>query len=256
MSLTPRVWKTATPLVLLTLSIAACGSGATRSTETPPPTDTAPSVEILAEPDQVALAYQVEGGIAGQNFIQVELFGNGTGTVRVGEGEPQKVLVARSLVAGAIADLEARGIHNVDTTKQPDTGVADGTAVHITVHSVNGTSGVVWYGIGEAAELFDPAWVAISERAGTFVSPLASPVDADQGVAGNSVRGAFFIEGGEARICGALMESFPPQCGDPSTTLLNFDPNIIELESSGGVQWSDDLWTVYGRAADAGLDLS
>lgn len=250
MGLVKRASRFLAPIVLLAAGLVACGSGAAPSTET------LPSSEILAEADQVALAYQVEGGIAGENFLQVELLGNGTGTVRVGEGASQHALVARSLLAAAIAELEQLGFHDVDPTNQPDTRLGDGTTVHLTVHSRNGTTEVAWYGIGEVPDLFDPDWVAMANRASALAVPLAAPASADDGVAGNPIRGALFEEGGRARVCGALLESFPPQCGEPSTTLINLDVDIVEFESAGGVRWTEDLWTVYGRVTEAGLDLS
>lgn len=235
------------------LLLGACSSG-----DTDPTGPVGGNVEILAEADQLAFSYVVSGGIAGQTNLELVVNGDGTGTVIVTEGEPQNVLVAPSVLASLIAELERLGIHDIDTTKQPETQLADGFSVGIRVHSVNGTSDVGWYGIFEVPDVFDADMVAMAERAAAFAAPLAAPLPGGETLEGNraAVLGAFFVEGGVARLCEALMESFPPQCGGAATTLIGFDPALVQLEAAESIRWSDDFWIVYGRVTENGLDVS
>lgn len=60
------------------------------------------------------------------------------------------------------------------------------------------------------------------------------------------VNGFVFVEDGRVRLCGALAESFPPQCGGDSLTLTGFPLEGFELQRSGDVAWTDRSVQVLG----------
>ena len=54
------------------------------------------------------------------------------------------------------------------------------------------------------------------------------------------VSGNLLVQGGEARLCSALAESFPPQCGGPSLLVDGLDlDSVADLTTEGDVSWSD-----------------
>jgi hypothetical protein len=54
------------------------------------------------------------------------------------------------------------------------------------------------------------------------------------------VRGALIVSGGTARLCSAILESYPPQCGGPSLVVRGLDLDTIgELTSANDITWSD-----------------
>lgn len=62
-----------------------------------------------------------------------------------------------------------------------------------------------------------------------------------------AVSGYFVSIDGEARLCSALAESFPPQCGGDSLTIAN--PEALAsspLVEEGTTQWSEETITVLG----------
>ena len=76
---------------------------------------------------------------------------------------------------------------------------------------------------------------------------------------GSSVQGLtqigflFVGEDGILRLCGALAESDPPQCGDEIAVLENpNDVDLGELDESGNVRWSTDWVAVDGTITDDG----
>ena len=65
---------------------------------------------------------------------------------------------------------------------------------------------------------------------------------------------------GTARLCSALLESFPPQCGGDRIGLLEFDASVVPDTSSPQrqseirtVRWTDSEITVTGIKESAGL---
>ncbi len=59
--------------------------------------------------------------------------------------------------------------------------------------------------------------------------------------------GFVVIDSSGARLCFALAESFPPQCGGGSVEIVNPDALDVVLEESGAVQWTDSAVVVTGR---------
>ncbi len=81
--------------------------------------------------------------------------------------------------------------------------------------------------------------------------PIADAADASGPVA---VHGFLVVVDGEARICEALAESFPPQCGGPSITLTSYDQvDPDDLQSEGAVTWTDYAVTIFGEMVDGTL---
>ena len=57
------------------------------------------------------------------------------------------------------------------------------------------------------------------------------------------VRGALFVEGSVVRLCDAIMESFPPQCGGATLFVVGLDLGSVPLQSSddGRVRWAEGV---------------
>ena len=55
------------------------------------------------------------------------------------------------------------------------------------------------------------------------------------------------IDQADARLCFALAESFPPQCGGASVEIVNPSDLDVVLEQSGDVRWSDSAVVVRGE---------
>lgn len=56
------------------------------------------------------------------------------------------------------------------------------------------------------------------------------------------VSGALFVErDGRVRLCDAIAESFPPQCGGASIAVEGIDLGTVELQSANGVRWAESV---------------
>lgn len=68
--------------------------------------------------------------------------------------------------------------------------------------------------------------------------------------------GGFLVDDGTtARLCEALAESFPPQCGGASIELASYstiDPDSLKTEQ--GVTWTDDHIIMFGEIVDGVFD--
>jgi hypothetical protein len=54
------------------------------------------------------------------------------------------------------------------------------------------------------------------------------------------VTGALFVQpDGTVRLCDAIAESFPPQCGGASMRVEALDLDAMELESANDVRWAE-----------------
>ena len=69
------------------------------------------------------------------------------------------------------------------------------------------------------------------------------------------VRGALFDDGSGLVLCGALAESFPPQCPGESVPVANPEAIDVELASAGAARWSDQPFTLLGVLADDGFKV-
>lgn len=77
-----------------------------------------------------------------------------------------------------------------------------------------------------------------------------------------AVQGFLLADGTSVRLCEALMESFPPQCGSPNLTLAGFtadqldtlpDDENITIQTNQGISWTDQAITLFGRMVDGEL---
>lgn len=69
------------------------------------------------------------------------------------------------------------------------------------------------------------------------------------------VTGILFDDGGGLVFCGALAESFPPQCPGPSVAINNSADVVAEFTESGNVRWTDRPVTLLGDMIDGQLHV-
>jgi hypothetical protein len=70
------------------------------------------------------------------------------------------------------------------------------------------------------------------------------------------VDGSLLARGEDVRLCAALAESFPPQCGGSSITVVGLDLEELDgLTTEGDVTWSDLPIRVEGVLADGVLTV-
>ena len=63
-----------------------------------------------------------------------------------------------------------------------------------------------------------------------------------------TVQGLLHVSGGIARLCAAVLESYPVQCGQPSVELVGLDPAAVEgVTTAGGVTWKERAVLVLER---------
>lgn len=84
---------------------------------------------------------------------------------------------------------------------------------------------------------------ACGQSAGTPEGPLsveeALATDTDQPVV---VEGFLLAADGTVQLCGAVLESYPPQCGQPAITVHGLDLTTVEgLEMARGVSWAQGV---------------
>jgi hypothetical protein len=71
------------------------------------------------------------------------------------------------------------------------------------------------------------------------------------------VNGNLLITDGQARLCSALAESFPPQCGGASLLITGLDLAQVDgLIVEGDVMWTDRPIQLAGVVADGILTVS
>jgi hypothetical protein len=84
-----------------------------------------------------------------------------------------------------------------------------------------------------------------SDNAGPATSDVAGPITVEQLLARSSdapvaVRGLLHVDQGTARLCAAILESYPPQCGEPSAELVGLDVSTVEgTTTAQGVTWKE-----------------
>ena len=94
-----------------------------------------------------------------------------------------------------------------------------------------------------------PDAVLIVEEGSTATGPGISVTDALAFVGGEAVlvNGSLFIDAdGEALLCEAIAESFPPQCGGARLVVDGLDPASVPLEEASGVRWAESV-QLFGR---------
>jgi hypothetical protein len=71
------------------------------------------------------------------------------------------------------------------------------------------------------------------------------------------VNGNLLARGGEVRLCSALAESFPPQCGGASLVVEGLKLEEVDgLVGEGGVSWTDRPIQLLGVVGDGTLTVS
>ncbi len=66
-----------------------------------------------------------------------------------------------------------------------------------------------------------------------------------------AVRGLLHVDQGVARLCAAILESYPPQCGEPSVELVGLLPSAVEgTTTAEGVTWREGAVVNLARTAD------
>lgn len=72
------------------------------------------------------------------------------------------------------------------------------------------------------------------------------------------VRGTLVaLRGGPVRLCSAILESYPPQCGGPSLTVLGAELDTVPgLQTAGSVTWSEQPAELLGVVRDGVLTVS
>lgn len=58
------------------------------------------------------------------------------------------------------------------------------------------------------------------------------------------VVGLLIDDGSGWRLCSAVLESYPPQCGGDSLRVEGLDPSVVPLEEEGDVRWQTDATLV------------
>ncbi len=69
------------------------------------------------------------------------------------------------------------------------------------------------------------------------------------------VKGALVVERDQVRLCGALAESYPPQCGGPWLRVVGIDLAEFDLESASGVSWNENV-SLLGTVDDGVIRVS
>jgi hypothetical protein len=69
-----------------------------------------------------------------------------------------------------------------------------------------------------------------------------------------AVVGFIVAMGDEVKLCEALAESFPPQCGGAFVTVTSLDQvDPDDLQTEGDVTWTDFAVTIFGEMVDGTL---
>jgi hypothetical protein len=71
------------------------------------------------------------------------------------------------------------------------------------------------------------------------------------------VRGTLIADAREVRLCSAILESHPPQCGQPSLRVRGLDlVGVSNMEQARGVRWTNREATLTGEVEDGVLTVS
>jgi len=96
---------------------------------------------------------------------------------------------------------------------------------------------------------------------GDDVSPADAPaLTVDQLVARSAdtpiaVQGFLIDQEGVTRLCAAILESYPPQCGEPAVQLVSLDvTQVAGTQTDQGVTWKASVVVTVQRRQDARFD--
>jgi hypothetical protein len=79
---------------------------------------------------------------------------------------------------------------------------------------------------------------------------IDSDMDADVVVAGYIV-----IDSNGARLCGAIAESLPPQCGPRSTRVIGIEDLELKFKEAQSVRWTETHVALWGHFVDGTLTI-
>ncbi len=66
-----------------------------------------------------------------------------------------------------------------------------------------------------------------------------------------TVNGFLIVDESGPRLCAAILESFPPQCGEPALFLVDLDVGSVgETQSEQGIVWREDVTLTVQRVDD------
>jgi hypothetical protein len=83
--------------------------------------------------------------------------------------------------------------------------------------------------------------------------PVGVGVAVDDGLTGSVTLTGFLLDDGQVRLCDAIMESYPPQCGGASVSVEGVDVAALEGATvEGEVAWLEQA-TVTGQLEDGVL---
>ena len=69
-----------------------------------------------------------------------------------------------------------------------------------------------------------------------------------------AVVGYIFDDGSSVRVCEALAESYPPQCGGSSATVVGLDTASVDgISAEGNLSWTDFPVELVGETAGGSL---
>jgi hypothetical protein len=71
-----------------------------------------------------------------------------------------------------------------------------------------------------------------------------------------AVQGFLHADGNAARLCAAVLESYPPQCGEPAVELVGLDlASVAGTTTAEGITWKEGAVLNLARAADGRFDV-
>lgn len=71
-----------------------------------------------------------------------------------------------------------------------------------------------------------------------------------------AVTGLLLVSNGTAKLCGEVLESYPPQCGEPSVELVGLDLSRVDgLTTANAVNWKEGMVTTLQRRQDGRFDV-
>ena len=71
------------------------------------------------------------------------------------------------------------------------------------------------------------------------------------------VQGLLHADKGITRLCGAVLESYPPQCGAPQVELVGLDlSTVVGTTTVEGVTWKEGVTVTVARAGDGRFTVS
>jgi hypothetical protein len=89
---------------------------------------------------------------------------------------------------------------------------------------------------------------------GTFTVEEALRADVEGPI---RVRGTVIAAGQDVRLCSAILESHPPQCGQPSLRVRGLDlVGVSNMEQAKGVGWTSREVTLVGEVENGVLTVS